>query len=286
MNNKYLPIGSVVFINETHKKVMISGYKGVRFNGELEFFDYTAISYPEGLLDGSSYVFNECDIKSVIFKGYDSSEFTLLIEGINIDNKSVDAKETDNENIEKNLFYKKPVQIQTDELIFDKLDSDIKITNDIITNDILNLDQTKTSEDNLTLNDVMSNDTVFKFDENGVVTANHPLKDDLLNSQITENIPLTQTSFKFDENGIVITDGTNSVVKDIDNLKEYKNPEFNTLGQEKVESKSIDEPVIVPIKLDEKISALNNDLNKFIITEQKEESRMALKFDENGYVID
>lgn len=68
---KYLPIGSVVLLENGTKMVMVIGY-GVK---KEKLYDYTGCLYPEGLLSSDQVIlFEHEDIKSVIFKGYSCEE--------------------------------------------------------------------------------------------------------------------------------------------------------------------------------------------------------------------
>lgn len=75
MNSKYLPIGSVCTVKGKNKKVMIIGYYGVEFNGNLKIKDYLGCVYPEGmLLPEQTMTFNHVDIEKVDFLGYKNED--------------------------------------------------------------------------------------------------------------------------------------------------------------------------------------------------------------------
>lgn len=78
-NEKNLAIGSVIYLKDTLKKVMIISKKMVReFDGEPVYIDYTGCLYPEGLITNDILVFNQEDISAIIFKGYeDEAEIEL-----------------------------------------------------------------------------------------------------------------------------------------------------------------------------------------------------------------
>lgn len=67
---EYLPIGSIVLLNNGNKRIMIYGrrQRDIATNKE---YDYIACLYPEGNLNEQyMYLFNHEDIKDVIFRGY------------------------------------------------------------------------------------------------------------------------------------------------------------------------------------------------------------------------
>lgn len=76
-----LPIGSVVAIKDSPKKIMIFGVKQ-RATDEANdaVYDYVGVTYPEGNI-GSDYhlMFNETDIDDVIFRGFENEEREYFI---------------------------------------------------------------------------------------------------------------------------------------------------------------------------------------------------------------
>lgn len=67
---KYLPMGTVVLLNNGVKKIMIFGRKQKKSDTE-EVFDYIAHLYPEGNIKPDvAILFNHEDIKEVIHMGY------------------------------------------------------------------------------------------------------------------------------------------------------------------------------------------------------------------------
>jgi hypothetical protein len=70
----FLPLGSIVILENGEKKIMIYGRKQIATaNGER--FDYVACLYPEGNIgDEYTYLFNHSDIREVVFRGYVDSE--------------------------------------------------------------------------------------------------------------------------------------------------------------------------------------------------------------------
>jgi len=78
--NKYLPLGSVVILNNGTKRVMIYGRKQTAIETGVEY-DYLACLYPEGNIDENfMYLFNNEDIKKVFFRGYEDEEYSEYIQ--------------------------------------------------------------------------------------------------------------------------------------------------------------------------------------------------------------
>ncbi|MCY1713421.1 DUF4176 domain-containing protein [Caproiciproducens galactitolivorans] len=75
---EYLPLGSVVYLHEGDKKIMIYGRKQKAVASGKEY-DYIACLFPEGNIDENyCYLFNHEDIREVLFRGYvdfDEQEF-------------------------------------------------------------------------------------------------------------------------------------------------------------------------------------------------------------------
>jgi len=78
---KYLPIGSVVHLINGEKTLMIYGRKQVSAESEV-IYDYLSCPYPEGDIDGESYLFNHSDISEVMFTGYINAEEVKLLNDI------------------------------------------------------------------------------------------------------------------------------------------------------------------------------------------------------------
>lgn len=70
-----LPIGSVVLLHESKKRVMIAGVCQ-RSAGDLEkIWDYTGVLFPEGFLSADKmFMFNHDQIEQVFALGYQDSE--------------------------------------------------------------------------------------------------------------------------------------------------------------------------------------------------------------------
>lgn len=73
-----LPIGSVVLLKDSNKRVMI--YGRLQYEAGTEnMYDYTACYYPEGNIDpNKSFLFNNEDIERIFFIGFqDIEEFAF-----------------------------------------------------------------------------------------------------------------------------------------------------------------------------------------------------------------
>ena len=71
---EFLPIGTVVLLQNGTHRVMITGFCVMsEENGDM--FDYTGVMYPEGMLNSQqSLVFNHKQIKKVFAIGYSDQE--------------------------------------------------------------------------------------------------------------------------------------------------------------------------------------------------------------------
>lgn len=79
MNKKYLPLGSVVLLKESSKRVMIMGFLQAQPGSEDVVYDYCGCLYPEGFMDAESiYLFNNDMIDKVFSVGYmDEEQFVF-----------------------------------------------------------------------------------------------------------------------------------------------------------------------------------------------------------------
>lgn len=71
---KFLPIGSVVLLKESQKKIMIVGVKQKQADSE-KIWDYSACLYPEGILDPDKlFLFDSEQIELLYFIGFQDGE--------------------------------------------------------------------------------------------------------------------------------------------------------------------------------------------------------------------
>ena len=80
---KFLPIGTVVFLHEGEKTIMIYGRQQLHAETNT-IYDYVACLYPEGNIDAEyTYLFNHDQIREVVYMGYlndDEKEFLAFLE--------------------------------------------------------------------------------------------------------------------------------------------------------------------------------------------------------------
>ena len=76
---KYLPIGSVVLLENAKKRVMITGFVVQGEETEGKVFDYIGCLYPEGVISSEqNLVFNHEQIKEIYYIGYIDNEWKEL----------------------------------------------------------------------------------------------------------------------------------------------------------------------------------------------------------------
>lgn len=95
MNEKYLPIGSVVKFKDN--MVMIVGYKIAKYTDEIKVFDYEGIAYPTGTLSENKYYFNHEDIEELLSTGFVTPEYTQL-------NQKLTGKQEEIKTPDENVF--------------------------------------------------------------------------------------------------------------------------------------------------------------------------------------
>lgn len=78
--NELLPIGSVVLLNDGTKRLMIVGVMQSDASGDGKEYDYLGVLYPEGHIgEGFQYLFNQEDIKEIVFRGYEDDERDVFL---------------------------------------------------------------------------------------------------------------------------------------------------------------------------------------------------------------
>lgn len=81
----YLPLGSVIYLNDGIKKLMIVGRGLIVKNGEKNyFFDYGAVLFPEGLQGDELAYFQHSAIRKVVFEGFKDDDDEAAVEKINL----------------------------------------------------------------------------------------------------------------------------------------------------------------------------------------------------------
>ena len=70
MNDRFLPIGTVVLLKGGKKRVMIIGFCAMTDEKKNKIFDYSGCIYPEGLMSSSqTCMFDHNQIEKIYFKG-------------------------------------------------------------------------------------------------------------------------------------------------------------------------------------------------------------------------
>ena len=93
MNEKYLPIGSVVILKNAKKRLMITGYCMTDKNDNAnKMYDYSGCLFPEGIIStNQTALFNHEQIEKVFYVGYQDEEVRTFIEKLNNVMKNQDA---------------------------------------------------------------------------------------------------------------------------------------------------------------------------------------------------
>lgn len=75
MQEKYLPIGTVVLLKGGSKRVMITGFCSVDSNKSDVIYDYNGCVYPEGYLSSDqTCLFNHDQIDKIYYMGFVDDE--------------------------------------------------------------------------------------------------------------------------------------------------------------------------------------------------------------------
>lgn len=75
-----LPIGSVIWLREAKKPLMIFGVKQSNMDTDEEY-DYIGVLYPEGNMGAETqFLFQHKDIERVVFRGYEDESRTEFLE--------------------------------------------------------------------------------------------------------------------------------------------------------------------------------------------------------------
>lgn len=80
----FLPLGSVVYLKEGNKKLLIIARGLVAKNGDGHiFFDYGGVPYPEGLVDDQMAYFQHDAISKIVFEGFRDLDDEATVEKMN-----------------------------------------------------------------------------------------------------------------------------------------------------------------------------------------------------------
>lgn len=79
IEEKYLPLGTVVLLKEAKKRLMIIGYEAITDEEEKRKFDYVGCLYPEGIISpDKNLLFNHDQIETIYFRGFTDEEDRLF----------------------------------------------------------------------------------------------------------------------------------------------------------------------------------------------------------------
>lgn len=85
MEEKYLPIGTVVLLKGATKKVMINGFCATTEAKPGKIFDYRGCPFPEGVLESNGVaLFDHDQIEEICHIGYKNNESIELSDKLEI----------------------------------------------------------------------------------------------------------------------------------------------------------------------------------------------------------
>ena len=178
MNEKYLPIGSIITTKKSSQKIMIVGYFGLEYTEALEVYDDRGSTYPKGLLEKNNMIsFNHEDIITCDFMGYKDSSYTDL-------NKKLIGEDVVTESLEE----------LTEEEMLEPIPSNIVFDDDLL----------KIVEDDKENKEKTSN----TFDESKEEATSSKLEVEP-EEKTTNNEEFKIPHYRFDVNGIIITEEDN-----------------------------------------------------------------------------
>lgn len=93
MEEKYLPLGSIVLLKGGTKKIMINGYCITTEAKKGKIFDYRGCSFPEGVLESTGVaLFDHNQISEVCFVGYKNDESLNFLDKLEIINNEMNSQ--------------------------------------------------------------------------------------------------------------------------------------------------------------------------------------------------
>lgn len=116
MEDKYLPIGTVVMLKEGTKRVMITGFCSMPKDNPDKMFDYSGCLFPEGYITSDQVaLFNHDQIAEISHMGLNDEEekrFKESLKGmLNLYNNYNNQKEPDLK--EPNIEEKKDINLES-----------------------------------------------------------------------------------------------------------------------------------------------------------------------------
>lgn len=83
-NEKFLPLGTVVLLNDAIKRLMIIGYCAFDEVKKDKAYDYIGCLYPEGVISSKQMaLFNHSQIQKIDYTGYSDEESKKFNEVLN-----------------------------------------------------------------------------------------------------------------------------------------------------------------------------------------------------------
>lgn len=189
MEEKYLPIGSIVKLKNNDNEIMIAGYYSVEYNDMVEIYDYLGCLYPEGLLLKNDFIsFNHEDIVNCLFKGFENEKFVSMKKKFLNDGIEEISEENSSSDIEKN----------SDDIL--EIIEDVPINSNSIFDDKEpeSLDEDMVAKTNDQINQLFDNTNLFSEEE-----SIEPLP---MTSEEPKKEEFTMPHYRFDENGIIISE--------------------------------------------------------------------------------
>lgn len=165
MEENYLPIGSVVKVNNVDGLVMIIGYYSLDYTNDIRIYDYIGCSYPEGMLLKNNFLsFDHEEIVSCEYTGYVTEQFKNLNNRLRgeFQEKTISEKEND-EKKDDDVVYIDNFSNSNDFLL---IEDDEQIDDLDIDKNIENL-----NEDNLNTSNEEFKMPHYHFDENGIIIS-------------------------------------------------------------------------------------------------------------------
>lgn len=99
IEEKFLPIGTVVLLKGGKKRLMITGYCMKTGENPDKIYDYNGCLFPEGVIKSDlTSVFDHSQIEKVFFKGYKDEESDKFFNKLN---KALDKHNNNNNNNNK-----------------------------------------------------------------------------------------------------------------------------------------------------------------------------------------
>ncbi|MBR6690244.1 MAG: DUF4176 domain-containing protein [Bacilli bacterium] len=76
INEKYLPVGTVVLLKNAKKRIMVTGFAATVPGSNGKIYDYIACLYPEGVISSDkNLLFDHDQIDKIYYMGYIDDEW-------------------------------------------------------------------------------------------------------------------------------------------------------------------------------------------------------------------